>query len=66
MFYKVIKELFNIRTIDVYKRQSGTSLFILHEGRKVSIKDDSMKEWKEIRLEDGKVGWVPASAIEAI
>ena len=46
--------------------ESGTSLFILHEGRKVSIKDNSMKEWKEIRLEDGKVGWVPASAIEAI
>ena len=36
------------------------------KGEKVSIKDDSMKEWKEIRLEDGKVGWVPASAIEAI
>ena len=36
--------------------ESGTSLFILHEGRKVSIKDNSMKEWKEIRLEDGKVG----------
>ena len=46
--------------------ESGTSLFILHEGRKVSIKDNSMKEWKESRLEDGKVGWVPASAIEAI
>ena len=46
--------------------ESGTSLFILHEGRKVSIKDNSMKEWKEIRLEDGKVGWVPASAIEVI
>lgn len=45
---------------------SGTSLFILHEGRKVSVKDNSMKEWKEIRLEDGKVGWVPASAIEVI
>mgnify|MGYP002335552693 CR=1 FL=1 len=26
----------------------------------------SMKEWKEIHLEDGKVGWVPASAIEVI
>jgi len=25
-----------------------------------------MREWKEIRLEDGKVGWVPASAIEGI
>lgn len=46
--------------------ESGTSLFILHEGRKVSIKDNSMKEWKEIRLEDGKVGWVPTSAIEVI
>ena len=46
--------------------ESGTSLFILHEGRKVGIKDNSMKEWKEIRLEDGKVGWVPSSAIEVI
>ena len=45
---------------------SGTSLFILHEGHKVFIKDDSMKEWKEIRLEDGKVGWIPAKAIEII
>lgn len=46
--------------------ESGTSLFILHEGRKVNIKDNSMKEWKEIRLEDGKVGWVPTSTIEVI
>lgn len=45
---------------------SGTSLFILHEGHKVEIRDNSMREWKEIRLEDGKVGWVPASAIEGI
>lgn len=46
--------------------ESGTSLFILHEGRKVNVKDSSMKEWKEISLEDGKVGWIPASAIEVI
>lgn len=46
--------------------ESGTSLFILHEGHKVDVKDSSMKDWKEIRLEDGKVGWVPASAIEII
>lgn len=45
---------------------SGTSLFVLHEGRKVDLKDNSMKGWKEIRLEDGKVGWVPAAAIEVI
>ena len=46
--------------------ESGTSLFILHEGRTVSIKDKSMREWTEISLEDGKVGWVPASSIEVI
>lgn len=46
--------------------ESGTSLFILHEGHKVEVKDNSMREWKEIRLEDGKVGWVPSSAIEVI
>ena len=46
--------------------ESGTSLFILHEGHKVEIKDDTMREWKEIRLEDGKVGWLPTSAIEVI
>ena len=46
--------------------ESGTSLFILHEGHKVIIKDASMKGWKEIRIEDGKVGWVPSSSIEII
>ncbi|KAA6336416.1 hypothetical protein EZS27_015428 [termite gut metagenome] len=45
---------------------SGTSLFVLHEGSKVIISDGSMKEWKRIRLEDGKVGWVPTSDIEII
>lgn len=46
--------------------ESGTSLFILHEGSKVELKDNSMREWKEIRLEDGKVGWVPTSSIGVI
>ena len=44
----------------------GTSLFILHEGHKVGIKDNSMKDWKEIRLEDDKVGWVQTSDLEII
>lgn len=46
--------------------ESGTSLFILHEGHKVEIIDNSMREWKEIHLEDGKVGWLPASSVEII
>lgn len=46
--------------------ESGTSLFVIHEGHKVQIKDNSMQEWKEITLEDGKVGWIPANTIEII
>ena len=46
--------------------ENGTSLFILHEGHKVVIKDDSMREWKEICIENDKVGWVPAESIEVI
>ena len=39
---------------------------LLNGRHKIEIKDNSMREWKEIRLEDGKVGWIPASAIEVI
>lgn len=46
--------------------ESGTGLFILHEGYKVEIKDNSMQEWKEIQLEDGKVGWLPTEVLEII
>lgn len=45
---------------------SGTELFVLHEGRKVHIKDDTMNEWKEIELEEGNVGWIEAKDIERI
>lgn len=46
--------------------KSGTDLFVIHEGRKVHISDDTMKAWKEIELEDGTAGWVPASSLEII
>ena len=45
---------------------NGTDLFILHEGTKVTIVDNSMREWREIRVADGKQGWVEAKLIEAI
>ena len=45
---------------------SGTELVKIHEGRKVRIVDDSMREWKEVELEDGTVGWLPTVAIERI
>ena len=53
-------------TVKSTPNESGTDLFVLHEGTKVYIEDDSMKDWKEIRLEDGKEGWLPTSAIEVI
>lgn len=45
---------------------NGTTLFVVHEGTKVTIKDDTMKNWKEIVLQDGKVGWVEVNDIEVI
>lgn len=44
----------------------GTDLFILHEGHKVLIKDSTMKEWCEIQLEDGSIGWIPREVMEII
>ena len=44
----------------------GTDLFILHEGTKVTITDATMKDWKKIRLADGKQGWIETTQIEII
>lgn len=46
--------------------KKGTDLFILHEGTKVTVTDASMKEWKGIRLADGKEGWIETKQIELI
>ena len=53
-------------TVKSTPTSSGTDLFIIHEGRKVQILDSSMKEWVEIRLEDGNTGWVPVNVMEII
>ena len=53
-------------TVKSTPNENGTELFILHEGRKVIIKDNTMKDWKEIQLEDGNAGWVSASDLEVI
>ena len=46
--------------------QNGTDLFVLHEGTKVVITDGSMKGWKEIRIADGKEGWIETKKMEEI
>jgi tetratricopeptide (TPR) repeat protein len=44
---------------------SGTDLFVIHEGTKVNI-DDHISDWKEIRLSDGSKGWLKAEDLEVI
>ena len=41
------------------------TLFEVHEGARVRI-DERAGPWAEIVLDDGKVGWIPATALEAI
>lgn len=53
-------------TVKSTPTSTGTDLFIIHEGRKVKILDSSMKEWVEIRLEDGNTGWIPVNVMEII
>ncbi len=52
-------------TVKSAPRETGTDLFLLYEGVKVEI-SDSLNTWKEIRLADGNIGWLPDSCIVKI
>ena len=52
-------------TIKSSPDSSGTDLFILHEGTKVTVKS-KLGEWSEIELENGNVGWMLTKDIVAI
>jgi tetratricopeptide (TPR) repeat protein len=52
-------------TVKSAPAQNSTDLFLLYEGVKVEI-SDSLNTWKEIRLPDGNVGWLPDSCIVKI
>ncbi|MDD4972459.1 MAG: tetratricopeptide repeat protein [Paludibacter sp.] len=45
--------------------KSGTDLFQLHEGAKVTIKS-TLGNWTEIKLSNGGIGWVEKTNIEQI
>lgn len=45
--------------------ESGTSLFLIHEGLKVEIMEQ-LGDWYNIRLSDGNEGWIAKSDIERI
>lgn len=45
---------------------NATEQFVIHDGTRVDITDDTMRDWKGIRLADGKEGWIHVSKIEKI
>ncbi len=44
---------------------TGTELFLLHEGTKVLIME-TVGDWMEIQIPDGNRGWLPISAVQII
>jgi len=72
--YQLKKELTNrntaillspTTTIKSTPDNSGTDLFILHEGTKIEVKS-KLGDWSEIETADGNVGWIRSSEIEII
>ena len=52
-------------TIKSSPDKSGTDLFVLHEGTKVTIKS-ALSGWMEIELPDGAIGWIENNKMERI
>ena len=59
----IIRSAVNVKSTP---SKNGTDLFILHEGTRVDITDATMRGWREIRVADGKQGWLETTEIEVI
>lgn len=45
---------------------SGSDAFVIHEGTRVTITDSTMREWRAVKLSDGREGWMKKSQMEVI
>ena len=52
-------------TVHAEPAENTTELFVLHEGTRVKV-ERSSSGWLEIRLADGKTGWLKSSVLEII
>lgn len=55
-------------TVNVKKTpaKSSADSFVIHEGTRVDMMDKSMPGWRNVRLADGREGWVETSQLEEI
>ncbi|MCF0202671.1 MAG: tetratricopeptide repeat protein, partial [Bacteroidaceae bacterium] len=44
----------------------GKKILSIHEGTRIKVIDDGMKDWKEIELPDGRTGWVKTAVLTMI
>ena len=67
MYERNVEAIIVIVQVDVRSSPSedGTEIFQIHEGLKVKITDSS-GDWYEIRLSDGKEGWLMVNDLEVI
>ena len=59
----VIAPSVNVKTTP---EAAAKDAFLIHEGTKVEITDDSMNDWKCIHLANGKEGWVSTKVLVRI
>ena len=55
----------NVVTVKNSPDERSSDAFVLHSGTKVRMMDQ-VSDWIEIRLADGKVGWIDRSSVEII
>ena len=49
-------------TIKSSPSTSGVDLFVLHEGSKVKILDNT-DGWEKIKIANGSIGWLPSTSV---
>lgn len=52
-------------TVKKTPQKNASELFVLHEGTKVEI-IDKVKNWVDVKISDGREGWIETSKIEEI
>ena len=59
----VIQEVLPVKNVP---SDEGNDEFSIHAGTKATVTDNTMDDWKQLRLPDGREGWVPTQTIEMI